>query len=92
MIDRELLDRASQAVAELIEQFPGIAQRESIRTQLWYLNDYVEGRNGGDRLSDVNIGLLAVREVEPRAVRVAELLYEIAESVSLEIGEAGWLK
>src|SRR5438067_1776840 len=87
VIDRALLSRASQAVDELVDRFPGIAQLESIRMQLRYIEDYVAGRNAGERLSEVNIGLLTVREVEPRDSRIADLLYEVAESVRQARGE-----
>ena len=90
MIDNELPANARAAVEALNTRFHGISQIEAIQMQLNYLTDYVHGVNGGERLSEVNIGLLALREVEPREPQTARLLYAVAEEVRREVGKTGW--
>ena len=87
-----LIADAKRRTCVLTERFPGIRELESIRVQLDYLSDYAAGKNEGERLRDINIGVIAVREVEPRDEELAELLYEVAEWVRKRRGESGWPK
>lgn len=86
------IEEAKEQVSGLIGRFSGIRELHSIRLQLEYLGDYVEGRNQGERLHEINIGLMAVREVEPRDEKVAEILYEISDWVRQQMGKSGWPK
>lgn len=92
MISKVLLQTAQEQVERLIATWPGVPPLDSIRRQLAYLIEYTDGLNDGGHLADVNLGVLAMREVEPRDVSTAELLYEVAEAVRLARGESGWPK
>jgi hypothetical protein len=92
MIDGKAVADAIIQVETLKEREPEVTQLQSILVQLRYLADYVAGRNRGERLGEINIGLLAVREVEPRSEAVAELLHTISGQVRAVRGETGWPK
>lgn len=92
MTTLDLIAEVKHRTRLLAERFPGIRELESIGLQLDYLGDYIAGKNEGQRLQDINIGLLTVREVEPRDGELAELLYEVAEWVREQRGESGWPK
>ena len=88
----ELLAEASVRIADLQKRFLGVCEFESIRLQLLYLCEYAAGHNSGARLSEINLGLMAVREVEPRDEELAELLYEVAAWLREQRGQTGWPK
>ena len=88
----DLLAEASIRIGDLQRRFPGVSELESIRLQLLYLGDYAAGHNSGARLSEINLGLMTVREVEPRDEMLAELLYEVAEWLRAQRGQTGWPK
>lgn len=79
-----LLQRAVAAMTTLETKYPGYPPFVSIRNQLLYLMELTSGRNTDyTALDAINLGLIAMREVEPRDEATAELLY----SVSSEINE-----
>ena len=89
---RALLAEASIRIGDLQKRFPEVRELESIRLQMLYLSDYAAGHNSGARLSEINLGLMTVREVEPRDEKLAELLYEVAEWLREQRGQTGWPK
>jgi hypothetical protein len=65
---------------ERYKKDPAIA---SIINQLTYLTDLRSGRRSDwDRLKDLTLGILAVREIEPLDPALADLIYDVSEEVS----------
>jgi hypothetical protein len=83
MTRRELFETSLARVSALL-QFTGDPALRSAELQLEYLIDLdKENRTDHQRLHDVNIGLLAVREIEVLDDALADLLYLVAEQVEL---------
>lgn len=58
----------------------------SIDHQLDYLIEIIEERNSDEtRLKDINLGIIAVREIEGIDDQLAELLYEISHWVHTDL-------
>lgn len=77
-----LFEKAESEIQMLIEQYPMIEQFQSVKSQLEYLIDIETGkRNDYERLEDVNIGLITVREIEDRNMDIANLMYEVTSEV-----------
>jgi hypothetical protein len=54
----------------------------SIEKQLEYLIDLEEGRRSDiERMADLNLGLLAARELEPHDMELANLVYDVTQAV-----------
>ncbi len=61
---------------------PNFPPLQSIEKQLEYLVELDEGRSADvNRLQDINLGLLAVREFEPHDMQFARLLHEVSRRV-----------
>lgn len=55
----------------------------STRLQLNYILDALMGRNDTNKLKEITIGILAVREFEANNEDFANLIYEVVEIVDL---------
>ncbi len=61
----EVFQQALDGCRGLGQQFPDNPLLKSAQTQMQYLIDLEQGeRDGGGCLSDINVGLIAVREIE----------------------------
>jgi hypothetical protein len=79
------LDRTEQRMVER----PDLTPLVSIQKQLEYLIKFNIGQIDGGRLKDINVGLVAVREIENWDDELAELLHKInAEADRLKIADA----
>lgn len=73
----EIFQRALDGCRKLGRQFPDNPLIKSAQTQLQYLIDLEQGRRDDrGRLSDINIGLIAVREIEGVDDDLANWIYE----------------
>ena len=61
---------------------PGLPPLVSIRNQLIYLQQVCAGTAGPERLAEIILGLLAVREVEGWDDELADLLHSIQAAVN----------
>lgn len=78
----DLFTHARQAVARLQSDHPTSRPVLSILRQLDYLIAIEEGRETNrERLHEIVIGLLAVREIEPLDLQTAELLHQVSSEV-----------
>lgn len=73
----EIFQKALDGCRKLGQQFPDNPLLKSAQTQLSYLIDLETGkRQDRERLSDINIGLIAVREIEGVDDDLANWIYE----------------
>lgn len=78
----KLFEKAVSEIQMLIEQYPMIEQFQLVKVQLEYLIDIEEKRRTDyERLEDINIGLITVREIEDRNMDTANLMYEVTSEV-----------
>ncbi|MBA4124006.1 MAG: hypothetical protein H0X72_16305 [Acidobacteria bacterium] len=78
----KLFEKAIAAIQMLSKQYPMIEQFRSVKNQLAYLIDIESGRKTDcERLKDINIGLITVREIEDRNMDIANLMYEVTSEV-----------
>lgn len=78
----KLFKDALLAIEKLIQEYPDIQQFESVKNQLNYLLEIEENkRTDIQRLKDIIIGIITVREIEDRDMNVANLMYEVTEEV-----------
>jgi hypothetical protein len=76
--------KAKQATEELQLQYPQDSTIGSVIKQLSFLVELERGdRSDAERLNDIIIGVLALREIEPLDSSLAELLYSVAEEVQV---------
>jgi hypothetical protein len=77
-----LFQRAKKEIATLEKRYPGYPPFESIQNQLQFLIDQCDV-NTPDfvALAQINLGYLAMREVESRNDAIADLLYEVSAEV-----------
>jgi hypothetical protein len=68
------LDRTEQRMMER----PDLTPLVSIQKQLEYLIKFNNDQIDGSRLKDINVGLVAVREIENWDNELADLLHEIS--------------
>jgi len=84
MTRSDIFQTALAQTENLRSRYPGDTAIQSIIIQLQYLIDLENRkRSDRDRLDDIIIGVLTVREIEPLDERVADLLYEVDEQVEL---------
>ncbi len=75
-----LFQTAKAAMADLHVRFPEANAIVSISNQLDYLIGLEEGTEADrGRLSEIIIGVLAAREIEPRSEKAADLLYQVVD-------------
>ncbi len=78
----KLFQKALTETQTLIQKYPMIEQFQSVKIQLEYLIDVEEEkRTDYERLEDINIGLITVREIEDRDMDVANLMYKVTSEV-----------
>ena len=69
-------------------QYPDNGMLLSIEIQLQYLVDLEAGtEKDRERLKDINLGVIAVREVEDRDENLANQLYEVATAAKQMLNE-----
>lgn len=75
----ELFKKALAECQRLLQQYPDEQPLKSVENQLLYLIDLEEGRRQ-DRnlLARINLGLIAVREIEDLDLPFAELLHKVS--------------
>ena len=79
---RELFAKALRGCEEFRGKYPDDQAIVSIIKQLSYLIELEKGdRDDRDRLKDIIIGVLTVREIEALDGALADVLYEVAEEV-----------
>ena len=76
------LAEARKRCETLLAARPGLAPLVSIRNQLIYLQQVCAGTAGPERLAEIILGLLAVREVEGWDDELADLLHSIQAAVN----------
>lgn len=75
----ETFDRALIELNKSMEKSPSNILVKSIQLQLKYLIDLEEGKEKDrSRLSEINLGLIAVREIEGKDDELANILYEVS--------------
>lgn len=52
---------------------------KSVRIQLQYIYDALQGNNDRSKLSEINIGIIAVREFENKYDEFADMLHDVSE-------------
>lgn len=77
-----LFENAKATMIEFKAMFPDADATTSIVYQLDYLISLEKGiETNRNRLSDIIIGVLTAREIEPRSEETAELLYHVVDEV-----------
>lgn len=77
-----LFENAKATVIEFKAIFPDVDAATSIVHQLDYLISLEKGiETNRNRLSEIIIGILTAREIEPRSEETAELLYLVVDEV-----------
>lgn len=72
------LNKALAKLDKFTEKFPSDILVKSIEFQLKYLIDLKEGREKDrSRLNEINLGLIAVIEIEGKDDDLADILYEV---------------
>ena len=85
-----LFQQALRGVEELERVYPGYPPFVSLHNQLLFLIGAVTGQIVDVApLSQVNIGLIAMREIEPRSDATADLLYSVSAEVEAMKKEFG---
>ena len=81
-----LCQKALEVCSQRRKQSPEFKPLLSIENQLKYLIDFEEGRSVNlKRMKDLNLGLLAVRELEPHDMELADLIHKITGAFKVEI-------
>jgi Tsi6 len=70
-----LFKRALEKIKELELKEPQFPPFTSIHNQLVYLIDLVSGHADPKKLSEINLGYITMRELEPRDEKAADILY-----------------
>nr|WP_295746042.1 immunity protein Tsi6 family protein [uncultured Acidocella sp.] len=78
-----MIQQATQLVEVKLREHPDFRPLLSIKAQLAYLTDYISRVAEGSRLKDINIGLVAAREIEGWDDDLANLLHQIAVQVRI---------
>ncbi|MFN7945844.1 MAG: immunity protein Tsi6 family protein [Blastocatellia bacterium] len=75
----ELFKKALVECQRLLQQYPDEQPLKSVENQLLYLIDLEEGRRHDQKLlARINLGLIAVREIEDLDLPFAELLHKVS--------------
>ena len=72
---------ALRRIRSVLAGRPGLQPLVSIRNQLIYLRQVCAGTAGPERLAEIILGVLAVREIEGWDDELAELLHRISAAV-----------
>ncbi len=65
----------------MLAETPGHPSLLSVRAQVEYLHRYAMGEDSEERLQDVNLGLIAAREIEGWNNALADLLHIISAQI-----------
>lgn len=79
-----VLEDALAGVCRLLAERQGAQSLQSIVEQLEYLIAYAKAENDGAKLGGINIGVLAMREVEDADLRLAMTLHRIGNEAAKE--------
>lgn len=80
----EIFNKALVELNKFIEKFPENILVKSIEYQLNYLINLEESKEKDrSRLSEINLGLIAVREIEGKNDDLANILYEVNSIVKI---------
>jgi hypothetical protein len=75
-----IFDRADEAITALERDWPTLSYLPSFRKQIAYLRAVEQGEESDrSRLSQINIGVIAAKDIEDRNPEIAETLYELAD-------------
>jgi hypothetical protein len=77
----DLVEKARKENEALLSGHPDQPPLASIQRQLEYLRDYAGGQADGGRLKDINVGLIAAREIEGWNDKLADILHKISAQV-----------
>lgn len=81
-LDKELIASALNSVESHLKKEKDTLALEIIQAQLLWLRDFAEGKTlTSSKLKDIELGQLAMREVETLDMPLAEQLYEIQSVV-----------
>lgn len=82
MNKKEIVEHALRECESLIKQHPDCSPLEYVAVQLRYLKDLLAGIHADkSRLKDINVGLVAVRELSTRFPDFTEELFGVAKVV-----------
>jgi len=77
-----LFKQTLEKCQERLKQSPDSQPLRSIEKQLEYLIDLEAGRRSDVQLmANLNLGLLAARELEPHDMELANLIYDVTKAV-----------
>jgi Tsi6 len=78
----EMYEKTRNRIDILLRAEPDNPLLESVKLQLQYLKDLEDGKHQDrTRLKDINLGLIAVREIEGWDDELADLLHQISAEV-----------
>jgi hypothetical protein len=83
----ELFSKAVNKSKEALEKAPFMFPLESVIKQLHYLIEVDKGVASKDRLSTINIGQIAARDIDEFDEELADLLHEVSAEVDELIKE-----
>ena len=79
---KNVFEKGLVKINQLIDAYPEVSPFESVRNQIKFLIELEEGtRQDSNRLKDIIIGVITVREIEDRDMEVADLMYDIVTEV-----------
>ncbi len=81
-----LLSQAAAETNTMLSETPDNPSLLSIKAQLEYLRRYAAGQITDDRLKDINLGLLAAREIQGWNDALANMLHEISAQIQAAAG------
>jgi hypothetical protein len=77
-----LFKKALEECRKRLKETPNLRPLISIEKQLEYLIDLEEGRRTDTELmANLNLGIVAVRELEPHDIKLANLIYDVTEAI-----------
>lgn len=84
----EIFNKALVEINKYLQKYSSNIAVISIKYQLKYLVELEEGKEKDrSRLSGINLGLIAVREIEGKDDDLAEILYEVNSIVKIMMAE-----
>lgn len=78
-----LFQDALEAAQSLYKSNPSFFPLASVINQLYYLIDLEKGNAGSDQLKNIDIGLVAAREIESFDEKLADILHEVSSEVRM---------
>jgi len=72
---------ALEKIGELEKKEPNYPPFVSVRNQILFLISYLSGHEDGKKLAGINLGYIAMREIEPQDEDVANIIYSVSAEV-----------